>query len=143
MKTSIHLLLVTLLALPLIAVDNDPKNDNARSMSINIIRLINTAQVAKHHADGQFSEWQELVNSPTFAQTRTATERQYKLKGVKLSDTSEVVPGLELRITVSKDGKSYQISVSEKKTCGALFFSNESGLIAEGKPLGCDNVARK
>jgi hypothetical protein len=29
-------------------------------MSINIIRLINTAQVAKHHADGQFSEWQEL-----------------------------------------------------------------------------------
>jgi hypothetical protein len=115
-----------------------------RMLAVSIIRYINTAEAScqvkngKRDENQKFLSWDELLNAPCFEQTRSLV-RFYPANQPAFSSGSEIVPGLELRLVVSADGKHYNVSLGEKPTgCGSVFFSDERGVIFEGKALGCE-----
>jgi hypothetical protein len=118
-------------------------------LAVNIIREINTAEVVDcRRKDGKidenekFKSWDELLNSPCFkqAQSHFSGARFSHVNELSLSPGSEIVPGLELRLVVSPDGKHYNLWLGQKLDvhCGIAFFSDERGVIYEGKAIGCD-----
>jgi hypothetical protein len=115
-----------------------------KMLAVYIVRLINTAEVVDCRTEGgkideekKFLPWDELLNAPCFQQ---AHSRVFVVGGHPVfSPGPEIVPGLELRLVVSADGKHYNLWIGQKaETCGFAFYSDERGLIYEGKPIGCD-----
>jgi hypothetical protein len=117
--------------------------------AVNIIRVINTAEVvACRSKDGKIDEsakflgWDELLNAPCFkqAQGQFSGGRFSQASELAFSPGSEIVPGLELRLVVSPDGRHYNLWLGQKREdhCGFAFFSDERGLIYEGRVIGCD-----
>jgi hypothetical protein len=115
-------------------------NDQAR-LAVNIIRVINTAEVVDCREKGgnideneKFLTWDELLNAPCFKQAQSHFRGFNELS---LSSGPEIVPGIELRLVVS--GKHYNLWLGQKRevNCGFAFFSDERGVIYEGKAIGC------
>ena len=109
-------------------------------VAVNIIREINTAEVmicrskeGKINENEKFQSWGELLNAPCFkqAQRHFSGARFSNVNEVSLSPRSEIVPGLELRLVVSPDGKHYNLWLGQKLDvhCGFAFFSDERGVI--------------
>jgi uncharacterized protein (TIGR03435 family) len=119
-----------------------------RSLAVGIVRLINTAEVIDCRTkDGKIDEgekflpWDELLNAPCFKEAQTRV-RFTNFNTPSLSSGAEIVPGLELRLVVSSDGKHYNLWLGQKDDmCGFAFYSDERGAIYEGKVIGCDAPA--
>ena len=57
---------------------------------------------------------------------------------IVLSDNSSgTLKGYRLSVVVSADGKHYQLSLRPPSGCGVAYFTSDSGVIYEGKGLGC------
>jgi hypothetical protein len=118
--------------------------DQAR-LALGIVRLINTAEVidcrtkdGKIDENEKFRPWNELLNAPCFKQAQSRV-RFTHFDVSSLSPQPEIAPGLELRLVVSPDGKHYNQWLGEKReNCGVAFYSDERGLIYEGKVIGCE-----
>lgn len=122
-----------------------------RILAVGIVRLINTAEVDCRLKDGKVDEnekflpWDELLNAPCFKQAQSRV-RFTHFNISSLSPGPEIVPGLELRLVVSPDGKHYSLWLGQKgDICGFAFYSDERGMIYEGKAIGCEaqGVLRK
>jgi hypothetical protein len=109
---------------------NDPSstNDNQQT-AVTLVRAVNTAEQLVKSKTGHFSDKDEILASP---------EMQNAAKRLHFSQPLNAVPeGYALRLVVSKDSSSYQLSLEEKGDCGTSFFSDERGLIYTGLPIGC------
>jgi hypothetical protein len=51
----------------------------------------------------------------------------------------EIVPGWKLRLTVSKDGSAYDLSLEDvtDPKCGYAVMSDERGIVRQGKSVDC------
>jgi hypothetical protein len=118
--------------------------------AVNIIRVINTAEVVTCRTkDGSIDEnakflsWDELLIAPCFkqAQGQFSGVRFSQASELSFSPGSEIVPGLELRLVVSPDGRQYNLWLGQKRDvhCGFAFFSDERGVIYEGQAIGCNS----
>ncbi len=109
-----------------------------RMLALNVVRLINTAELAYRRERGQYASWEELYSSTALEQARqTFTSRGNTT--ATLASGAEVIPGFELRLVTKPDGSGYNLSLKDiqDKNCGVSFFSDERGLIDQGKNIGC------
>ena len=117
----------------------------SKSMAVGIVRTINTAQVSCRARDGKVEEnysflsWDELLSSHCFDAAQDWFSQHYRFR---LAAGPEIAPGLELRLVVSGDGRHYNLSLvgEDSPSCRFGFFSDEGGVIYEGKSLGCDEI---
>ena len=115
-------------------------------LAVGIIRLINTAEWSVPARDGKIDEnekflpWDELLYAPRFKEAESRV-RFTHFNISSLSPGPEIVPGLELRLIISPDGKHYNLWLGQKQAgdCPFAFYSDERGVIYEGASLGCDS----
>ena len=103
--------------------------------AVQLTRVLNTAEAQYQHEKGRYGSFSELANGGYLKQTQMT--RRIWPTDLNPADAVHPVPGVTCRLTLSSDGKSYQISVvgdSEPESQWA-FFSDERGLIYEGQPL--------
>ncbi len=133
------------------ATVTDPPADSKDQafLAVNIIRVINTAEVVRCRTkegnidpNEKFRSWDELLSAPCFkeAQGLFSAGPFSRVSELSFSPGPEIVPGLELRLVVSGDGNHYNLWLGQKRDvqCGFAFFSDERGVIYEGKAIGCD-----
>jgi hypothetical protein len=103
---------------------------DSRLVGVNVVRLINTAEVTYKYEHGSFATWDELYRSGAI---------RHSMDGLALASGPEVVPGWALTMIVSHDGKTYQLSLRNlaDKQCRYSLFSDDSGLIYQGSVIGC------
>lgn len=123
------------------AQDQETPSHEERSKAVNIVRLINTAEVtysskkaAQAEGHAGFATWDELYASGVITGIQ---ERWAMAKNIELSAGPEIIPGYRLDILVSPDGQSYSIALHDKKEGDHLFslFSDQTGIIYWGAPL--------
>jgi hypothetical protein len=130
------------------ATDTLAKPSPQALRAVDIIRVINTAEVGTCRDQNatndstRFMPWAQLVNAPCFKKAQSYLSGSHFAQSGRLSFSAgpEIVPGLVLRLVVSPDGKHYNLSLGEKPSvqCGFTFFSDERGVIYEGRALGCN-----
>jgi len=112
--------------------------DAARTTGVNVVRLINTADMEYKSAHGGYAAWPELYRSGIIAKH----EKPGLMFGnLNLSEGPEVVPGWTLAMIVAADGQSYELSLRNlKDKCQFSFFSDQRGVIYEGNAIGCETT---
>ncbi|MHB8541842.1 MAG: tRNA (N6-threonylcarbamoyladenosine(37)-N6)-methyltransferase TrmO [Candidatus Acidiferrales bacterium] len=109
--------------------------NDSRMTGVNAVRLINTAQAGYKHAHGRYATWDELYRSGIMANDR---KRSPQFSGLQLAGGPEVVEGWTLAMIVAADGQSYELSLRNlQDKCQFSFFSDQRGLIFQGKVIGC------
>jgi len=133
-----------------VSAANSVANSRVQALrAVNIIRLINTAEVStcrnqkgEAGTSTKFRPWAHLINAPCFkeAQSRFSGSRFGQVANLSFSAGPEIVPGLVLRLVVSPDGNHYNLWLGQKPDvrCGSAFYSDERGVIYEGKTIGCN-----
>lgn len=112
-----------------------------RSLAINMVRAINTAEATYKKNHGAYVTWDTMFGNGDFSETGTkwAPESLPTVAHAMYGSGPEIVPGWKLRLHISKDGKSYDLlleDVSDPK-CGYAVISDERGLIRQGKAVSC------
>jgi hypothetical protein len=112
-------------------------NGDDSHVSVRVLRLINTAEYGFYKTNGRYADWKELRASDDFVKARSlsATPEDFQL-----DPGSEVVKGYQLRLTVSTEKPQAYAARIEKlqdQSCHASFFTDETGMIFEGRMLGC------
>jgi hypothetical protein len=89
-----------------------------RKLAVDLVRVINTAQMTyRDRSSGIFADWADLSRSQGFVQAIDRfSHGDPKLKDVRLEDSSEILPGWRLRLTIASDKKSYMMLLA--KTSG-------------------------
>jgi len=111
------------------------------SVAINTLRAINTAEYSYRTTHGTFVRWEILVASKEFnGGMRFAAQNTPQVADPRFSKLPEILPGWELRLNVTSDGKAYDVLLEDKtdKACGYAAVTNESGLIRQSKTIDCD-----
>lgn len=142
--TAALLILVLGFSIIMQARQHQSPSDEERAKAVNMIRLINTAElwynfgtktkngaIASH---GRYGTWQELTSS---GMLNTVQGEVGFLKGLEISSEPEVMKGYQLSLLVSADGKSYLVALHDKREGDGLLsvFSDQNGLIFLGSPL--------
>ncbi len=131
------LLLLSVSAAGLQSQQSEPAAKADRGTAVNLVRLINTAEVEPQGQQGRFVSFAELVRSGTLKSAGRHFP-QLDLDRMNLQSEKEVLPGWELRLVVAGDGHSYKLSLIEKEDrCRFGFFSDEVGIIYHGKAIDC------
>jgi hypothetical protein len=120
------------------AMDRDRER---RSLAVNIVRAINTAEANYKQKNGGYATWDTLISNGDFMDTGTkwAPESLPTVRHAMYGSGPEIVPGWKLRLTVSKTGNAYDIvleDVNDPK-CRFAVSSDERGLIREGRAIDC------
>jgi hypothetical protein len=136
------LLLVVGVSAKLLANDEKSPNEQERATAVNVVRLINTAERAysvgtkrdASDAHNQYASWDELNNSGVI---KIVQDQWPMMKDLTVSASPELMPGYQLDLLVSADGKSYSIALHDKRDGDGLFsiFSDQNGIIFSGSPL--------
>lgn len=110
--------------------------DDMRTTGVNVVRLINTAEMEYKRAHSGYATWPELYRSGIIAKH----EKPGLMFGnLNLSEGPEVVPGWTLAMIVAADGQSYELSLRNlPDKCQFSFFSDQGGLIFQGNVIGCE-----
>jgi hypothetical protein len=95
---------------------------------LTLMRAINTAENAERAASGQYLPLERLVTSKMMARVSQA---------VTFNGDDATYMGQIVRVLVSADGQRYQVQLVPPSGCGVSFFTDERGLIFEGKVIGC------
>jgi hypothetical protein len=114
--------------------------------AVNVVRLINTAENVEYRKSGKYLGWPELAKSPSFERAKVLFARSNMSVGdANISGEGPILIGWKLRMSVSADGKNYLLSLGpeENKSCDSSFFTNETGMIQEGRGLGCGGNEKK
>ena len=145
LAVSIHVLRAT--GQTVTATSPSADSSDPAMMAVNIIRVINTAEVSCRSKNGKIDEnekflsWDQLLIAPCFKQVQTqfSGKRFSNVNELSLSPGPEIVPGIEIRLVVSPEGKHYNLWMGQKRevNCGFAFFSDERGVIYEGRAIGC------
>lgn len=108
----------------------DPDLDKRQALSL--IRTINTAELKEHYSHGSYAAWDTL-----FAHQAEYINQCARLIDLQFGDAPEVLPGWNLRLTVSADSKGYDLLLRDlaNKEIPFAAYSNEKGIIWVAKPL--------
>ena len=113
-----------------------------RSVAVNLLRAINTAEYSYKSKHGTFASWDVLVASEEFNGQGMpfATQNESQLANAHFSKGPEILPGWMLRLNVTSEGKGYDILLEDKtdKACGYAVVTNESAVIRQSKTIDCD-----
>jgi hypothetical protein len=111
--------------------------DHARV--IDVLRVINTAEYDYRRDHGSFAGWPELYASGA---VKKVQEEVNQWTALPITAGAEVIPGYFLNLLVSRDERSYLVSLRESGTndCGFSVFSDESGLIYQGTVIDCPRI---
>ena len=104
------------------------------------VRTINTAEASYYSYHGSYGSWPTLVGDQEYQQYLNGWLSQFypqfypHAPKVQFSTLPGVLPGVNIRLNVSPDGRSYIVFVedAEDKT-GFAFVSDERGIIRECK----------
>jgi len=112
-----------------------------RSLAINLVRAINTAEASYKKDQGVYVTWETMFGNGDFSQsgTKWAPETFPTVAHALYGSGPEIVPGWKLRLQLSRDGLAYDLlleDVTDPK-CGYAVFSDERGLIRQGKSVDC------
>lgn len=123
------------------------KSGNAESeqqkgvFAVNTVRLINTAEYKYKFAHGgkvgPFADFATLVSSGMLDSEGHSPMFRRVIDKLNLKSTTEPVPGFAMSLIVSPDKQSYSLSIKEKGEHAdpIEFFSDQSGVISQGRPL--------
>jgi hypothetical protein len=131
-------LLATIIFASAMLLAQQPAQDHAptggqklRVAAVGEVRALNTAEMRYRSSHGRFAGLEELKSSDDW---KTTIER------AKYADAEgpEFIAAYDTTVIADAQGKTYHISVKPKtEMCQSGFFSDESGLIFEGKVLDC------
>ena len=126
---------------PVIYVSREAETDNekqtessAEKWEIGMMAgLINTTEAQYKFAHGIYANYAALLRS---GQLKETGGREFTLLPRNLQSEADPLPGYRLRLLISQDGSSYQLSIQETTAdCGTGLFSDETGVIFEGHAL--------
>lgn len=113
------------------------QTDNDRA--IEAVRLINAAEYDYRKSVGHFASWTEVYGSSA---NRELLRTWPRIEELSVAGSDEVIPGFRLTLLVGEEGGAYSVSLREMKGngCGISVFSDQSGLIYEGKVVECPQI---
>lgn len=113
-----------------------------RDKAIEAVRLINAAEYDYRKSFGHFSTWPEVYGSSA---VRNLLQTWPKINELSIAPSDEVIPGFRLSLLVGEEGGAYSVALREMKGngCGISVFSDQSGLIYEGKVVDCPQIMDK
>jgi hypothetical protein len=97
-------------------------------------RLINSAEAQYRFTNGRYASYSTLLRS---GQLKETSSTRFTVVPGDLQSEADPLPGYEVRLLVSPDGGAYQLSILDKKACGTDLFTDESGVVFEGRPNRC------
>ena len=111
-----------------------------RSVAVNTLRAINTAEYSYKATHGRFVPWEILVVSEEFKWRPFAGQNEPQVANSQFSKLPEILPGWALRLNVTPAGNGYDVLLEDitDKACGYAAITNESGLIRQSKTIDCD-----
>ena len=143
---AITMLLGVLLALPSAQAQKPSpvvpdRERERRSLAVNLVRAINTAEANYKKGHGVYANWETLLGNGDFtdAGTKWAPETFPTVAHAMYGRGPEIVPGWKLRLSISKEGNAYDVlleDVTDPK-CGYAVVSDERGVIRQGKAIDC------
>src|ERR1043165_5584421 len=112
------------------------QQSSPRGLMAAFIRTINTAEASYHAQQGSYGSWQTLLGSPEYQEYLSGWLAKFypqfypHAARVQFNTLPGVLPGVNLRLTVAPDGKSYLVFAEDAadKT-GFAFVSDERGII--------------
>jgi hypothetical protein len=112
-----------------------------RSLAINLVRAINTAESDYKRKHGTYASWDTLLGNGDFSEkgTKWASESFPTVAHAMYGRGPEIVPGWKLRLNLSKDGGAYDLlleDVTDPK-CGYAVVSDDRGLVRQSKAIAC------
>ncbi|MGB7730388.1 MAG: hypothetical protein WBL50_20340 [Candidatus Acidiferrum sp.] len=112
-----------------------------RSLAVNIVRAINTAEAHYKQTHGSYATWTTLTSNGDFTDsgTKWAPASMPTVGHAMYGPGPEIVPGWKLRLTISKDGSAYDLlleDVNDPK-CGYAVISDDRGRIRQGMAIDC------
>jgi hypothetical protein len=112
-----------------------------RSVAINLLRGINTAEADYRAKHGAYVPWDILVTAEEFTGLgmKWAARNEPQLANVHFGSAPEILPGWRLRLNLTADGKGYDLLLEDAtdKTCGYAAITDERGLIRQSKIIDC------
>jgi len=112
-----------------------------RSFAQNLVKAINAAEADYRKKHDVFANWDTLLGIGDFSSngTKWAPADFPTVAHALYGSGAEIVPGWRLRLQLSKGDKAYDLlleDVTDPK-CGYAVFSDERGLIRQGKSIDC------
>lgn len=126
---------------PMIHVSREAETDNGKQTESSAEKweigmmagLINTAEAQYKFAHGIYADYATLLHS---GQLKETGGREFTLLPRSLQSETTPLPGYQLRLLISQDGSSYQLSIQQRTAdCATGLFSDETGIIFEGHAL--------
>jgi hypothetical protein len=107
-----------------------------RRKGIEVVRMINSAELDFKLKEGRYGTWEEVYDS---AYVKARQGQWMQENGFTLGAGPEIIPGWKLDFVVAGDRQGYQFMLRDEndKKCAFSFFSNQSGLIYQGKAIDC------
>lgn len=117
------------------------RQNQQRSMAVNIVKAINAAEANYKKNHGVYVTWSALFSAGDFtsAGTKWSSEEFPTVAHAMYGPGPEIVPGWKLRLNLSKDGAAYDLlleDLSDPK-CGFAIFSDDRGRIRQGTVVEC------
>ncbi len=112
-----------------------------RSFAQNLVKAINAAEADYRKKHDVYANWDTLLGIGDFSSngTKWAPAEFPTVAHALYGNGAEIVPGWRLRLHLSSGDKAYDLlleDVTDPK-CGYAVFSDERGLIRQGKSLDC------
>jgi hypothetical protein len=115
-----------------------PKGPNLerRSITVGLVRTINTAEVGERATYGSYASWPTLLVHQQQYFNHWVTQFYSRDPNVHFGSTTEILPGWNLRLMVPPDGTGWVVVLEDAKDAtGYAALSDESGVIRECKYL--------
>ena len=114
--------------------------ENGANGKVNVVRLIGSAEAAWFQNHGRYATLAELIQSGQVERTAgQSSDYKSALKWLSLQSESQPVAGFSLNLTVSSSGTGYQLYLTQKgNKCGVGWFTDEAGVLYEGKAVNCE-----
>ena len=113
-----------------------------RSIAVNMLRAINTAEYEYKSRHGSFVGWDVLVASGEFTGRgmHFAALNEPQLANLHFSKLPGIMPGWALRLNVTADGKGYDVLLEDQtdKACRYAAGTDERAFIRQSKVIGCN-----
>lgn len=115
------------------------QDEIARAKAVEAARVINAAEYDFRKNYGHFAAWAEVYNASAVKELLLNWPR---IRELSLAPSDEVIPGFRLTMLVGEEGAAYSIALREMKGhgCGISVFSDQSGLIYEGRIVDCPQI---
>ena len=103
--------------------------------AVQLTRVLNTAEMQYKGEKGRFGSFAELAGGGYL--NKSDVTRRIWPSDFNSADAVHPIPGVTCKLTLSAEGKSYQLSVISDADPASqwAFFSDERGLIYEGQPM--------